>query len=134
MRHVSFTQNILDPTQFLQDMADPVFAADWWARFERGFRQLLAVKAERVVWVTGWEWSVEPVSVPSDPARQIVGSCWARPAGHQGVACTCPRGCVDGDVYTYCGSALCDGFCEYTGRCPCQASEHKPGRHDLWNE
>jgi hypothetical protein len=79
MRRVEVTQNILDPTQFLQDMTDPVFAAEWWARFERGFRQLLEAKSGRVVWVTGWEWSVELVSGPSDPARQIVGSCWARP-------------------------------------------------------
>jgi hypothetical protein len=79
MRRVSFTQNILDPDQFLQDMADPEFAADWWARFERGFRQMLEAKRAVAVWVTEWEWSVEPVSRPSGPARQIVGSCWARP-------------------------------------------------------
>jgi hypothetical protein len=79
MRQVEVFQNILDPARWLDDMTDPEFAADWWARFERGFRQMLEAKAGRVVWVTGWEWSVEPVSVPSDPARQIVGSCWARP-------------------------------------------------------
>jgi hypothetical protein len=50
------------------------------------------------------------------------------------VTCTCPRGCVDGEVYTYCKSAMCDGFCEYDGRCPCQADEHQPGRHDRWQE
>jgi hypothetical protein len=48
--------------------------------------------------------------------------------------CTCPRGCVDGDVYISCGSAMCDGFCDYDGRCTCQAAEHKPGRHDKWDD
>jgi hypothetical protein len=79
MRRVYITQNILDPDQFLTDMTDPEFAADWWERFERGFRQMLAAKRAVAVWLTPWEWSVEPLPPPSGPARQIVGSCWARP-------------------------------------------------------
>jgi hypothetical protein len=77
MRRVYVFWNILDPDRFLQDLTDPEFAADWWERFDRGFRQL--VEAKQAVLLTPWEWSVEPVSVPADPARQIVGTCWARP-------------------------------------------------------
>jgi hypothetical protein len=77
MRRVSVFQNILDPTRFLDDMTDPEFAADWWAKFENGVRQWVEMKG--AVLVTEWEWSVEPVSVPANPGRRIVGSCWARP-------------------------------------------------------
>lgn len=34
-------------------------------------------------------------------------------------------GCIDGAWYVPCENGLCDGLCEYTGRCPCEGCDNE---------
>lgn len=33
------------------------------------------------------------------------------------------EGCIEGSVYGYCGWDICDGMCEYQGKCECECHE-----------